>query len=76
MTLNETKDVAEFLFKNAVTTHIDTRDKGFYNGLIIELHETFLVINDRMMGLTPIAFSEIVKLERYREAKRGWQNSL
>ena len=36
-------------------------DKNFYNGLILEVHESFLVINDRMLGESPIAFSEIAK---------------
>ena len=62
-------DVARFLFNNKTTAHIDTKDNDFYNGLIIELHPTFIVINDRVIGLTPIAFSEILNIERFREKK-------
>jgi len=65
--MNDKQDVAKFLFEKKITTHVDTKDKDFYNGLIIELHETFIVINDRMLGLTPILFSEINKIERFRE---------
>lgn len=65
--MNDKQDVAKFLFEKKITTHVDTKDKDFYNGLIIELHETFIVINDRMLGLTPIPFSEINKIERFRE---------
>ena len=64
---NETKDMANFLFSKKITTHVDTKDNSFYNGIIIELHETFIVLNDRIVGETPIAFSEIKKIERYRE---------
>ncbi len=64
--MNEHTDIAKFLFENRITAHIDTKDKDFYNGLIIELHESFVVINDRMLGKTPIAFSEINKIERFR----------
>ena len=64
--LNENKDKAKFLFDNKITTHVDTLDNDFYNGLIIELHETFLVLNDRVLGLTPVAFSEIKNIERFR----------
>jgi len=64
--MNETKDKSLFLFENKITTHIDTKKDTFYNGLIIEFHETFLVINDRMLGRTPIAFSEINNIERFR----------
>jgi len=67
MEMNEINDVAQFLFKNNSTTHIDTKDKSFFNGLIIEFHETFIVVNDRVLGLTPIAFSEIETIERFRE---------
>jgi len=64
--MNEMNDVAKFLFENKITTHIDTLDSGFYNGLIIELHPSFVVINDRMLGLSPISFSEIKLIERFR----------
>jgi len=64
-------DVAKFLFGNKITTHIDTKDKDFYNGLIVELHPTFIVINDRMLGRTPIAFSEIEVIEKFRGKEDG-----
>jgi len=67
MEMNEINDVAHFLFENKITCHIDTLDDDFYNGLIIELHETFLVMNDRVLGETPIAFSTIKNIERFRE---------
>lgn len=70
MEMNEMKDVARFLFNNKITCHVDSKDGGFFNGLLIELHETFVVINDRMLGLTPIAFSEIKLIERFRENKK------
>lgn len=70
MEMNEINDVARFLFNNKITAHIDTKDKDFYNGLIIEFHETFLVINDRIIGETPIAFSEIETIEKFRENEK------
>lgn len=66
MIMNEVTELARFLFANQIKCHVDTKDKGFYNGLILELHETFLVINDRMIGKMPIAFSEIDVIERFR----------
>lgn len=68
--MNEINDVAKFLFENKITTHIDTLDSDFYNGLVIELHPSFIVINDRVLGLTPIAFSEIKSIEKFREKER------
>ena len=69
--MNEMNDLAKFLFEKKVTTHVDTLDGDFYNGLIIELHETFILINDRMLGETPIPFSQIKIIERFRERKVG-----
>jgi len=62
-------DMIQFLFDKRITTHIDTKDEKFYNGLIIEVHETFLVIRDRFLGATPIAISEIKTIERFRGMK-------
>lgn len=64
--LNEMYEVARFLFEKQISVHIDTFDGAFLNGLIIELHKRFIVINDRIQGMTPIAFSRIKILERYR----------
>jgi hypothetical protein len=66
MEMNEMNDVAKFLFDKKITCHIDTKDNDFYNGLIIELHPTFLVVNDRILGQTPISFSEIKIIEKFR----------
>lgn len=68
--MNEFKPIAKFLFEKKITTHIDTKDVTFYNGLIIELHDNFIVINDRMLGETPVAFSEIKTIERFRDGER------
>ena len=70
MEMNEINDVAKFLFNNKITAHIDTNDLDFYNGLIFELHETFIVVNDRVLGITPIPFSEIKNIEKFREGER------
>lgn len=67
MEMNEINDVANFLFENKLNAHIDTKDKEFFNGLIFEINETFIVIHDRMIGRTPIAFSSIETIERFRE---------
>lgn len=64
--MNELIQIAQFLFEKRITTHIDTKNNDFFNGLIIEFNETFIVINDRMLGLTPIAFSDIKTIERFR----------
>ena len=66
MEMNEINDITNFLFKKKITTHIDTKGGEFYNGLIIEVHETFIVMNDRILGETPITISEIDTIEKFR----------
>lgn len=65
--MNDMIEIAKFLFDKRITTHVDTTDGSFYNGLIIELSDTMLVINDRMLGETPILFSNIKLINRWRE---------
>jgi len=65
--MNEMKRKAKFFFENKITIHIDTSNRRFYNGLIIEFHEDFILVNDRILGETPIYFSEISFIERFRE---------
>jgi hypothetical protein len=67
MKMNEMKEMIDFLFSKKITTHVDTIDGGFFNGLIIEVHESLIVINDRILGETPIPTSSILKIERFRE---------
>jgi hypothetical protein len=70
MEMNEIKEIARFLFEKQSTAHLDTLDLDFYNGLILELHETFIVLNDRVLGSTPIPFSEIKTIEKFREKEK------
>ncbi|HUW43663.1 MAG TPA: hypothetical protein VMV95_01720 [Bacillota bacterium] len=67
MKVDEMNEVLEFFFTKKVTVHIDTKSGEWYNGLILEMHEKFLVIHDRVLGETPILFSNIKILEKYRE---------
>jgi hypothetical protein len=66
MEMNELNDMAKFLFEKKISCHIDTLDNEFYNGLIIEIHNTFILINDRVLGETPITFSNIKNIEKFR----------
>ena len=70
MEMNEINDVIKFLFEKKITTHVDTKGGDFYNGLIIEIHETFIVMNDRVLGETPITISEIDTIDKFREKGR------
>jgi len=69
MIMNEMKQKAKFFFEHKTTIHIDTSNGSFYNGLIIELSDSLLIIHDRIVGETPILISEIKILEKFREVK-------
>ena len=69
MEMNELREKAQFFFDKKIFTHIDTKDKSYYNGLIIQLNQTFLVISDRVVGIVPVAFSEIEKINEFREKR-------
>ena len=64
---NEMFMKANFFFERKITIHISCNDKRFYNGLIIELHQEFILINNRVLGETPVYFSEINSVERFKE---------
>ena len=59
----------KFFFDNRISVHIVTNRKSFFNGLIIEFFNNSFVINDRLYGETPISFSELIKIERFKEIK-------
>lgn len=65
--INETKRRVELFFKKKINIHIDTFDKRFYNGLIIEIGTDFLLMQERVLGQTFILFSQIETIEPYRE---------
>ena len=66
MKFNEVVEITKFLFNNKIAAHIDTKDEAYFNGMIIEIHETFLVLADRYWGMTPIGFSDIQTIEKFR----------
>ena len=70
MTSNEMIKRANFFFERKITIHINCTNGQFYNGLIIEIvGEEYILINDRMLGETPVYFSEIKTLERFKEER-------
>jgi len=60
-----------FFFERKITVHISCEVDRFYNGLIIEIvGEDFILINDRVLGETPVYFSEIRNIERFEEVRK------
>lgn len=65
MTRKEMMTKLKFFFDKKIPVHIDNSDKKYYNGCITEIHQDYIVIDDRKLGEMPITISEIEKLERY-----------
>jgi hypothetical protein len=43
------------------------RPEKFYNGLIVDVKENMLVIDDLKFGITPIHMEEVFRIEKFRE---------
>jgi len=63
------KQKCDFFFENNKTIHILKNDGQFYNGLILEICDDFIILIDRKVGEVPIFLSEINKIEPFK--KRG-----
>lgn len=59
----------EFFFEEKLKVHIDCFSGRFYNGGIIEINskKCFIILNDRVIGETPIMFEEIKNIEKMKE---------
>jgi len=62
---------AKFFFENRIKIHITTFLKSWYNGIIVEYHPTMIVIEDKILGLTPVSFSEIKNISIYKNHGRN-----
>jgi len=56
----------EFFFNKKTTVFVKRFDNQFYGGLIIEIHEEFIVLHDRLIGEVPIYFKEISAIEPFK----------
>jgi len=61
---------AKYFSDEGAKVHISCSNSRFYNGIIKSIKETFLIIDDRIYGETPVYFEEIKGIERYTEEKK------
>lgn len=64
----------EFFLEKKTTIHIQKTNGQFYNGLILEINNDFIILLDKKVGEVPIYFSEITKLEPYKEREGENEN--
>ncbi len=67
----ELKRRLELFFEHKINVHIDTYDKKYYNGLILEIGSDFIFIQERVVGKTFVLFSQIENLEAYKGKEEG-----
>ena len=55
--------------------HITLINKRFYNGLITEVDEGegIIIFNDIKLGELFISFTEVERIEPFKEKKNGWE---
>jgi len=57
---------AKYFVEHKVKVHLSSSNNRFYNGYIIKINEdSYLIIDDKVYGETPIFFSEILGIERF-----------
>ena len=63
----KTNDKINFYLEKKITVHIETKDKKFYNGVILEYGDKHIIFIDRYLGEMFIYLNDIVILEPYKE---------
>lgn len=63
------REKIEFFLTNKITVHLEQENGQFYNGLILECSDKHLIILDRYVGKAFVYYSNITKLEPYKERK-------
>ena len=65
---NEMIQKAAYFLEHNIEVHVSNSDGRFYNGYIVKIHEdSYLILDDKVYGETPIFFSGIISIERFRE---------
>ena len=68
MIMNEIKKRCEFFKEQNIKVHIRINEI-FYNGFIKEVTEERIILEDRILGIIPLFFSEIKLVEPYKEVR-------
>lgn len=62
-----TNEKINFYLEKKIKVHIETKDKKFYNGIILECGDKHIIFIDRYMGEMFIYLNDIIVLEPYKE---------
>ncbi|MEX2017260.1 MAG: hypothetical protein WD876_02205 [Candidatus Pacearchaeota archaeon] len=68
--INDTiKEKIDFYFKNKTLVHIEKDNGQWFNGIILECSDKHLILFDKIVRNVFIYFSEITKLEPFKERR-------
>lgn len=57
---------AQYFFQNAILIHISLKDGSWLRGYIQDLSPDFFMLSEMKLGLMPVFFVGIKRLEAYR----------
>lgn len=62
-----TKFKADYFYKKECMIHISMKNSiAFFNGKLLNVEKDFLVIEDRVIGETPISFENIKDIRKFQ----------
>lgn len=68
---NILKQKIKYYFENKLPVHISLRSTRFLNGKILEFAGDMIIIEDNLLGATPVYFDEIKYVEPFRKKEGG-----
>lgn len=67
MTVDMIREKAEYYFSKKEIVHIKKFNKTYYNGLLKDVSNDFLIIIDRKVGEVFVSLSEIEDFDKFKE---------
>ena len=68
--INELSKRATYFYKEKKKVHLQRNDMLFFNGVLLDVSEgEFLILDDRMVGEMVIFFTEIIKIEEFKDGR-------
>lgn len=64
------KQQFKFFKENDFLVHIRLKNGRFFNGKILEHAGDLVIIDDKVLGATPVYFLQIKFVERYKDDRR------
>ena len=66
------KKKVDIFFNSATLVHIKFKKGYWKRGLIKEISSDFFMLDERLEGIMPVFFQEIVSIEKFKEEEKGY----